>query len=171
MSDADRIAADVAAGAAPPAGLMALHEAIKGRLAPVAERFWGFKTKSGQPRAPQLLDGWVPPKLPDLEAFPFLIVRPLGGDDGEQGADQKSTVDVDLVLGVYGDENDSWLDLMNLIDAIRDDLLTVPTIDGTLFEATGPHKWEQEQQQPRPQWLAVYHTKWTIPRPDRREGG
>jgi len=169
MSTGSRYAAAVAAGAATPATLAALHGAIKGRLAVVAAAFPLMATKDdGVQRAPTVIDGWLPPKTnADALDYPFIIIRPNDGTDDPQGADQTSTAAVELVIGVYGDENETWLDLSILIDAIRADLGEEPTIAGTLFEHVGPLTWEIPREQTRPEWLATVKTIWNVPRPER----
>lgn len=178
MSRADELAAATPLAAAPTT-LRDLHAAIKARLAPVLENFWLLSTKTSN-RAPDLVDGWLPPKLAPVaganpqplnaEQFPFLIVRPRHGADTETGAEQSATATVDLVIGTYSDTDDGFLDVLDVIQAIRLDLGGAPTITGTAFEHTGPLTWEVPEDQPRPQWFGRVSTTWTIPRPRRADG-
>lgn len=161
---------------AAPGTLTALHGAIKARLALVAAAFPLLETESPTvKRAPNVIDGWLPPK-PRAEdnpagalQFPFLIVRPRTGTDTEQSADQNATAAVDIVIGTFSDTDNGWLDVALLIDAIRADIGAAPAITGTAFEHTGPLTWEVLEQQPRPQWFGVVKTIWTVPRPQRVE--
>ncbi len=144
-----------------------LHEALKGRLAPVLARLDRLKTKSDAQRAPALLDGWLPPK--DLEVFPFVIVRPRSGVDSVQGAEQDAKETIELIVGTYSDENDGWKDVLQVLQAIRQDLAAAPTIANTAFEHVGPLTWDIPEEQARPQWLGRATTIWQIPRPRRVE--
>lgn len=150
--------------------LAQLHGAIKARLAVVAAAFPLLETKTANsPRPPSVIDGWVPPKVTDVEMFPFMIVRPSEGSDSEQGADENATARIDIVIGTYSDTDDGWLDVMLLIDAIRNDFGSAPAIDDTAFEQTGPLTWAIPEAQPRPQWFGTVKTIWTLPRPRRVE--
>jgi hypothetical protein len=171
MSDADRRAA-ARANAAGPRTVAALHGALKARLESVAAGF-SLETKvEGAPRAPTVIDGWLPPKTGDdvdSSRFPFLLVRPRSGVDTQQAGDESATASVQIIIGTYSDEVDGWLDVMMLIDAIRVDLGAEPAIQGTAFEHVGPLSWELQEQQPRPQWFGSVTTQWNLPRPRRVE--
>lgn len=159
--------------AAAPSTIMGLHLRLKERLQVVADRFPLMPTKSGETRAPVIFDGWVPPKtntgeLAD-EQFPFFAVRPKSGTDTVQGADENGTATVEIWIGTFADDDDGWLDVLILIDAIRADLGMAPTIEGTAFEQVGPLTWQLLDQQPRPQWFGTVTTIWQMPRPQRVE--
>ncbi len=184
MSRADELAAATPLAVA-PSTLRELHQAIKARLVVALADFWLLSTKTGH-RAPAIVDGWLPPKLAPVaganpqplnaEQFPFVIVRPRMGTDSEPGAEQASTAVVDLVIGTYSDTDDGWLDVLDVIQAIRLDFHGNPTIAGTAFEHTGPLSWHLADEHPdagqklRPQWLGAITTTWTIPRPRRVDG-
>lgn len=152
--------------------LVDLHRAIKARLQnEVAPLFPSLETKDPNvSRAPTLLDGFVPPKPGgDAAQYPFMIVCPRSGTDTEQGADQNATAVFEIVIGTYSDADDGWLDVLMLIDAIRDNFGSAPSIEGTAFEQTGPMTWVLDEAQPRPQWLGSVKSTWTLPRPVRVE--
>lgn len=152
---------------AAPSTIDGLHEAIKARLAVVAQQFFALETKTDR-RAPKIGDGWLPPKAtPDVEDYPFLLVRPASGADSEQAADQNATAKVKIIVGTYSDTDDGFRDVLQLIDAIRGDLAEEPTIAGTGFEHIGPLDWELVDPPVRPEWLGVVTTNWQIPRPRR----
>lgn len=156
---------------AAPAGVSALHGAIKARMAAVAALFPNLDTEDANTKqAPTVFDGWLPPRPKDgPPQFPCLLVRPRTGTDTEQSADENATAGVDIIVGVWSDTDDGWLDALLLIDAIRADLGAQPAINGTAFEQTGPLTWEIPEEQPRPQWFGKVKTNWTIPRPRRVE--
>lgn len=167
MSDPTRLEA-ASYQAAAPCTLVALHAAVKGRMEEVAAAFWGLATKTST-GAPIVVDGWLSPKTPEGEQFPFILVRPRSGVDSVQGSGENAIATIELRIGTYLDEDNGWLEPLKLIDAIRDNLGAAPTIAGTAFEHTGPLKWELSDEQPRPQWLATVETIWTLPRPARVE--
>jgi hypothetical protein len=154
--------------AAPGTTISDLHKAVKARMTLIAADAWWLATKTTE-RAPVIFDGWAPPKTADAEQFPFITIRPAEGEDSVQGADQESTATVAIAIGVYRDEDDGWLDLVRVIDAIRLDLAEAPAIAGTAFEHKGPLAWQLHDESKRPQWLGHVTTTWTIPRPRRVE--
>lgn len=170
MSSGARRDAAMAAGAVAPNTLMGLHLELKRRLAGVAAKFPLLETKTeGSPRAPSIIDGWVPPKPGgDAVQFPFLIVRPSEGTDTWEGADQNGSATIKIIVGTYSDTDDGWLDVLLLIDAIRSDLAERPTLEGTAYEHFGPLTWEIPGQA-RPQWFGIVTTIWNVSRPRRIE--
>lgn len=155
--------------AAAPSTATGLHHRLKERLEVVAAAFPILETKSGEPRAPEVIDGWLPPRDAEADRFPFLILRPRAGTDSPQAADENSTVTIDVVIGTYSDTDDGWIDVLLIVDAIRADLGAEPAIDGTAFEQVGPLTWQIPEEQPRPQWFGTVTTVWNIPRPQRVE--
>lgn len=169
MSDPTRLEA-ASYRAAAPGTLAALHLAVAARMEAIAAPFWTQPTKTaGTERAPTVVNGWLPPKTPDAEQFPFLIVRPRTGTDSEQGADQDATATVEVIVGTYLDADDGWFEVLKIIDAIRGELASAPVLAGTAFEHKGPLAWELPEHQPRPQWFGTVTTIWNIPRPRRVE--
>jgi hypothetical protein len=166
VSSGDRLDAAIHAGAAAPNSLMGLHLKLKERLEAVAARFPLLETKGGA-RAPQVFDGWLPPRQNDADPFPFFLPRPVGGTDTEEGAEQYGSATVKIIVGTYSDTDDGWLDVQLLIDAIRTDILERPIIEGTAYQQTGALTWEIPEEQPRPQWFGTVTTIWTVPRPER----
>jgi hypothetical protein len=154
--------------AAAPSSIMGLHLRLKERLEVVAAAYPLFETKTTA-RAPTVGDGWLETKDPEVEDFPFLLVRPKSGSDSSQASDENATATIDIIIGTYSDEVDGWLDVLNIIDAIRADLGAEPAIADTAYEQIGPLSWELLAQQPRPQWFGTVTTVWQIPRPRRVE--
>ena len=164
MSDADRIAA-VAEGAVARSTLASLHALVKARCAAIAEDFWGLATKTGQ-RAPQIFDGYLPPRGRDDEVFPYIIVGVGSGTDSPEGADQNGRAVVDLSIATLSDEDDGYIDLLNLIDAIRESFEGAPFLGGSI-ELVGPLAWAIPEKQVRPQWVGSVLLTFEIPRPVR----
>jgi hypothetical protein len=164
VSDADRIAA-ARANAAAASTLVGLHRALKARLAEIAAPFWWLETKSTR-REPQIVDGWLAPKTSAVEDFPFLIARPVNGIDSQQGAGEDSTATFDVLIGTYSDADEGFLDVLAILDAIRDSLGADPVIGGA-FEHVGPIGWRVPEEQARPQWMGVATLVFLLPRPQR----
>ena len=134
----------------------------------IACDFQSLQTETST-RAPVVFPGWVPPKPIEGEQYPFLIVRPVSGADSEQSAEENATANFQIIVGTFSDTDDGWIDVMLLIDAVRNSFGSEPAIKGTSFEQTGPMTWNIPQEQPRPQWIGIVNTIWTIPRPRRVE--
>jgi hypothetical protein len=166
MSQEDRLAAARALQAA-PGTVAALYGAFAARLEVVAARLWGLSTKTESQRAATVLPGWLAPKTVESEQFPFILVRPRSGEDSVQGADERGTAQVRLIIGTFSDTDDGWIDVLSIIDAVRDDLGAAPAIDGTAYEHVGPLTWEIPDDQARPQWFGYVTTNWQLPRTQR----
>jgi hypothetical protein len=166
MSDADRRAA-ARANAAAPNTVAGLYASLAARMEDVAEKFSGMLTKSGDRRAATIIPGWSPPKTPEGELFPFIVLRPRSGEDSPQGADESARAQIRIIVGTFCDEDDGWIDVLSLVDAIRDDLNAQPAIVGTAYEHVGPLTWEIPEEQPRPQWIGFVTTNWQLPRAQR----
>mgnify|MGYP001562928634 CR=1 FL=1 len=136
-------------------------------MAEIAPAFWDLATKTDA-RAPQVIDGWLPPKTPAGEDFPFLIVRPRDGTDASESADQDSQATVEIIIGTFSDTVDGWLDVLLVVDAIRLYLAAAPALGGA-FEPDGPLKWSLPEEHARPQWLGIVTTIFRLPRPLRVE--
>lgn len=161
----DRLDAALA-NAASPGTIAGLHAAIKARLSADLAGFDGLETKTAT-RAPQVVDGWLPPKDGvGAQVYPFVLVRPSSGSDTEEGIEQHGEARVRLIVGVYGDDDDTWLSLVHIIDAIRLSLDAAPSVGGS-YDHVGPLTWEIPDEQPRPEWIAYVTTNWYVPRPLR----
>lgn len=145
-----------------------LLRSIKARMADIAARFPLSPTKDADvTRVPDVRIGWLPPKTGSDDAqYPFILVRPRNGGDTEQGADQQADARVDLIVGTYSDDDEGVLDVVAVVDAIRENLDATPVLDRA-FEQVGPMTWSIPEEQARPQWLGVVTTNWIVPRPRR----
>jgi hypothetical protein len=151
---------------AAPNTIAALCLRLPTRMQALASQFARLKTKRGDERAPEVIVGFLAPKAePDYSRYPFIAVRPVGGADAEENRDQDSRVTMEIVAATYSDEDDGFIDAVNLLDAIRVDLAQHPILDGTAFHHVGPLTWAIEIA--RPEWLIRIATQWQIPRPER----
>lgn len=161
-----------------PGTLVGLQAALKARLLVIAAGFAQLPLKQQPVQLPQLaterepnvVDGWLPPKVAGgEERFPFFIVRPGSGFDEPDSGAPLATATFEIIIGTYSDTDDGWLDVLLIIDAIRLSLHAEPVLAGTAYEHVGPLSWELPVEQPRPQWHGVVTTSWTVPRPRRVE--
>ena len=122
-----------------------------------------LKTKKGELRAPQIVDGYLPPKrtLED-DDFPFVIVR---AEEGTSFMGQTS-VTVALIIGCYTTETDGYAHCMEIMQRIRSALCQMPeqTLDER-FQLEFPIVWRNAPEQPYPQWQLEMTTKWTFNTP------
>lgn len=119
-------------------------------------------------KQPEIHIGNLPPKRKTPEQgqdFPFIVIRSDKGIDGDDG----STVDVDLVCGVYTAEVDpaaGMHDCQNMIDRIRRVLLERCQLDER-YDLELPITWGVSEQDdklhPRLYYLGWVGTKWTLP--------
>ncbi|MDT8901837.1 hypothetical protein [Anaeroselena agilis] len=122
-----------------------------------------FTTPKGAHRAPQVVDGYLPPKDPKnhntTEDFPYVIVRYLSDETDEEGA----TAQVKVICGVYSDDDrQGWRDLLNLMSSIKTFLLS-NRLFGGCFSVELPLKREIPEEQPVPEWQGVLTLNVSIP--------
>lgn len=102
------------------------------------------------------------------EDFPFIVVRAREGKDEDVG----SSVDVELVLGIYSDqEPDDQAttgagdnDILNVVDRCRRVLLQQRTMGR--YNLALPLTWklgDDDQRQPHPYYLAMVTARWEAP--------
>lgn len=112
-----------------------------------------FETKNKTYRAPQVIDGYLPPKNPkdpqSIEDFPFVIVRYLN----DEGQVENSTAQVKIICGIYSeDDQRGWRDFLNLSNTIKTHLMSKSFL-GKCFEVQLPIKREFPEEQGVPEWI------------------
>jgi hypothetical protein len=122
--------------------------------------------------APRVFIGALPPKRQNGEEqgkdFPYIVVRPKGGDDNEDNG----TATVLLLLGIFTKEGEEGgtNDMQNLIDRIRRYLLQEQIIDGC-YKLEFPLSWDvgegDNAQQPDPYYIGAVTTTWRMPGVER----
>lgn len=126
----------------------------KGNYVPPNVFEWSLPFRSG--KMPQA----------DQSDFPYVVVRPKGGLDEEDG----STLAVDILFGVYRESAqmsdgkfnpDGYNDLLALIEHVRG-LLQVKRVIDDRYELLKPFKWEIPHEQPYPYWEGWAETKWQV---------
>ncbi|MGX4584960.1 hypothetical protein [Paenibacillus chitinolyticus] len=119
--------------------------------------------------------GWLPgaerfpPAKPDEPSellpeglFPFVLLRALEGEDGNE----EGSVKVRLHFGTSSTDPFGYADVLNLIEKVRQAVLKKEIIGG-MFELQRPLKWKLANTQAYPQWTGEMVTAWTLPSPVR----
>ncbi|AIF51254.1 hypothetical protein [Pelosinus sp. UFO1] len=112
-----------------------------------------LETKNKTCRAPQVVEGYLPPKNPKdpqgIEDFPYVIARYLSDESQSEG----SMAQVKLICGIYSeDDQQGWRDLVNAMDAIKTHLLSKRFFGGC-FEIELPLKRVIPEEQGAPEWV------------------
>lgn len=137
------------------------------------------KEPDGWFTTPRIFLGALPPKRKlkgedQKEDFPFIVVRARDGKDDDNAA----TADIELVCGIYSDQEADDADttgagdndIMNLVDRIRRALLQQRVLAGR-FELRLPLTWklaDDDMRQPHPYYLAMVTSSWEAPAIDRQ---
>ncbi|MGI6436406.1 MAG: hypothetical protein ACOX0F_13855 [Syntrophomonadaceae bacterium] len=120
-----------------------------------------LETGKGQDKAPQVAEGWLPPKgSSDKPDFPYVIVRLCEGTDSEE----RGQATIKIIVGTYSEEIEGWKDVGNIIMRIRNTLL-ITRILNNRYQLELPLKWQLFEEQPYPEWIGQITTKWTIALP------
>ncbi len=122
-----------------------------------------LETKNGELKAPQIVEGYLPPKRSNNdEDFPFIVVR-FEDSKSELG---QTAVSMSIVIGCYTQAMDGYLYCLSVYEAIRRALCEMPfqTLDeryqlGFPIECknTGDHAW--------PYWQLEMTTNWVLTTP------
>lgn len=115
----------------------------------------------GEPRPPQVFDGYLPPKRPKdqhNDDFPYVIARYLN----DISSDDNAVAQVKVLCGVHADDNRGWHDLLNLTDAIKTHFLSRQYF-GECFSIERPLKREFPEEQPAPEWVGWFVFNISIP--------
>lgn len=104
--------------------------------------------------------GYLPKKTKDtLNApeFPCILIRALKGFD-----EDASRPKIKLFFATESEENDGFLELMNLMERVRIALLRKGCLDQR-FRLERPYEWEIYEEQAEPVWIGEALTQWTMP--------
>ena len=126
-----------------------VEEAVKDYRLPV---------KNGVPRAPNVLNGELPPKRSNVnDDFPFVVVRAVSGSVNENSTE----FTIDIIIGCYTEEYDGHEYCLNVASRIRNALTTMK--DARLedkYILQFPINWDNLPAHPYPQWQITMTTKW-----------
>lgn len=117
----------------------------------------------GEPRAPKVVDGYLPPKRSTADGdFPCVVVRAEEGTS-EQG---QTTVTVSLIICCYTTETDGYAHCLEVMQRIRLALCQMEnqTLDNR-YQLGFPITWNNVPDHPYPQWQIDMTTKWTFNTP------
>jgi hypothetical protein len=122
-----------------------------------------FGTPKGVSRAPQVVDGYLPPKDPKhpdaTEDFPYVIVRYLSDSSDDDGA----TAQVKVLCGTYcSDDRQGPRELLTLMNPLWTYLLKNRRF-GKHFCIEMPVKREIPEEQPAPEWVGWFTLTIAIP--------
>lgn len=145
-----------------------LAKALRDFIAEAVKEY-RLPVKNGEPRAPVVVNGFLPPKRSGAEDdFPFVLVRLEKGETDREGA--KCTAAI--IIGCYTTEFDGHEYCVNVMERIKQALCEMPY--GTLAEKyllQYPIKWEMPDEQPYPQWQIGMETEWGYRAPEIEFGG
>jgi hypothetical protein len=120
-------------------------------------------TKGKELKAPQIVNGFLPPKKKDdKDDFPFVIVRPEECVS-ERGSEE---IKVIIIVGCYSEEYDGFEYGLNVVTRIKEKLMTLPAETlNRKYQLTYPIKWNMIPEQPFPQWQLEIETNWVTNTP------
>lgn len=110
---------------------------------------------------PKVFNGYLPMKRSgnkdkDREDYPYIIIRlKKASDDFET-----NTLSVQLILGVYRNDETGWIDLLHLYDVVRKSLLGKRIFEAAVLEP--PLELEIDESQGLPQFVGVINTKFSL---------
>jgi len=111
-------------------------------------------------KAPQVLAGYLPAKLPlqTIPDFPYVLVRYIEDTDAEDA----DTAIVKIYVGSYSeDAQDGWRDAMNILTKTKTALMRKRFFGP--FKIERPIKTELPEEQPFPEWIAILTLNVTMP--------
>lgn len=92
--------------------------------------------------------------------YPLVVASVQTVDDGEDGI---SLATVGLTIGVYGEDEAAWQDLLSIMERIRHRVCQNKILDRK-YSLTLPNKWETVEAQPYPFWYGYGTLKYKIGR-------
>ena len=139
-----------------------LAKALRDHAADVLKEF-RLPVKNGEPRSPNIFNGYLPPKRSgNNDDFPFVTVTL---DSGEI-AQSHSEIKVSFIIGCYTQEYDGHEYCLNVYERLVRSLCSLPggLLDGRYILHL-PIRWELLQEQPYPQWQMIIETEWSYEAP------
>jgi hypothetical protein len=144
-------------------GEIDLARAIRERLLQVlAELRMPSDRPNLPPRAPTVVNGFLPPKRSKSDSdFPFVVVRPSSGTTGNDGL---TRVRVKLIIGCYSEDFDGHEYGLIVLERLRIGFMELPTLENR-YRMEMPMEWELYDDQPYPEWMLEVRTEWSIATP------
>lgn len=92
---------------------------------------------------------------------PYVLAQVLEGEDERNS----STVSARIIVGIYDEDlEQGWLNTLNVIEHLRQDLLVSPPLGGK-YQREDPIKWSINDQQAEPTWIGWLDIKFYIGAP------
>jgi hypothetical protein len=172
-------AAALMPGGTSPFNMTLLGEALERRM---VEAFAEFRLRSSNPDLgvsplPEVLDsvtvylGSVKSRERADDAsevgpkFPLVLVKPRAcTDESDDNGAQRSSVQVDFLVGARRIGNDGYLDVTAIVERIRTNLLRSPVIENRARMEL-PLDCEIGEDDAFPQWVGSVSAKFNIPQP------
>jgi hypothetical protein len=128
-----------------------------------AVKDYRLPVKDGEGRAPQIINGYLPPKRSsDDDDFPFVIVRAEAGNCERE----QTEITVAIIIGCYTKEYNGHEYCLNVMTRIRNALCSMENnILANKYVLQFPISWEVPQNQPWPQWQLDMTTHWDFNTP------
>lgn len=90
--------------------------------------------------------------------YPLVIVSVQNVVDGDDGI---STATIGLTVGVYGEDKEAWMDLLSIMERIRQRICSNRVI-ARKYPLEFPTKWETIENQPYPFWFGYGTLKYRV---------
>lgn len=110
-------------------------------------------------RAPQVVNGYLPPKRQNDEPdYPFVIVRPGKGSTTRR---DMSAAEVKLLIGCYSEEFDGFEECLMVMSHLRTSFMERPILEKR-WQFELPFEWTNFDDQPWPQWNIECTCRWSL---------
>lgn len=139
-----------------------LTKALREKIEEIVKDY-RLPVENGEPRCPQVINGYLPPKRSGADDdFPFIIVRAEGGKSEEE----QTEITIALIIGCYSDEYNGHEHCINIMTRIRLALASMENhVLDKRFVLQFPIEWELLREQPYPQWQLEMTTHWVYNTP------
>lgn len=97
--------------------------------------------------------------------YPLVVVSLQKVDDAEPDNGTGSTATVGITFGVFGEDKLAWMDLLSIMERVRQRLLVFRLLDRR-FRIMLPTKWETIESQPYPFWFGYGTVVYQIGQPN-----
>ena len=103
----------------------------------------------------------------DDSYYPLVIVSLNKVEDTEPVEGSGSTATIGLTIGVYGEDKQAWMDLLSIMERIRQRVLIFRKLDRR-FRLVLPVKWKTVEAQPYPFWFGYGTLVYQIAQPNEQ---
>ena len=103
----------------------------------------------------------------DDSYYPLVIVSLNKVEDAEPVDGAGSAATIGLTIGVYGEDKQAWMDLLSIMERIRQRVLIFRKLDRR-FRLVLPVKWETVEAQPYPFWFGYGTLVYQIAQPNEQ---